>query len=264
MKSMSIEQILQLAFQQAVFDAPPTPSAEWFRQRSAEHSPVKESSGSLWLQFREQFSSALELLIGERPIPWIHQEVEASTKDIVVKQHKRLLGTIPARVLRGDKIGKAAVEITQRPRVGKDGRLVLRVRVTGADFKDGESVEIVMLALPGGDPYIPPSLLTAGKKELLIIDLSPELQRDWHDVNWWEWSELPFRFLLRPRGMRGAAEGEASGLYLYASRSQRRRLSYVFDSIEPITSVVLSILGFYRERNGERQSHIESSGQHNR
>ncbi|MCI0720065.1 MAG: hypothetical protein L0338_14010, partial [Acidobacteria bacterium] len=149
-------------------------------------------------------------------------------------------GVIPACLLL-DRAVETNIEVIRKPTVSKDGRLVLRARVPESHLPKRAKVEVTLLGFPEGNLIGKPLSLLVGEVERLAFELPQELQEAWRGVKHWDWSDLPFRFALRPLTETSEetveiSEGEAAG------SGRRRRLTYVFESTGQIAAKVHSIL----------------------
>lgn len=256
MKPMNVEQILHLMLGQAVEEAPSAPGVEWFLDRLPPR--TAETTSGLepwWKELPERWREVWQALRVALPAPLnlshrtpeLHSVAgDADTGEIIAEQQTPVLGTIPASVLRADRVVEAKVEAMRKPAVARDGRLlILRVRVPESGFHAGESAELVLLAVPEGQPLGSPWLLPLGQEARLAVALPSELEDAWRGFNDLEWENLPIRFILRPSsGTTEVAEGEAA--------SYRGWLSDVFKTIGRLFAPVRSILGVCRARNGAK------------
>jgi hypothetical protein len=244
MKPMNIEQIVQLMLRQTEEEAPPPPSMEWFRERLAARTVEPRPRVEPWLEEQaEKLKRAWEWLREAKPGLLI--EVYTDGPSVGGTDQKiPALGVIPACLLL-DKAVETSVEVIRKPGVSKEGRLLLRARVPESGLKKGAKVEITLLGFPEGNLIGVPLSILVGEVEQLAFELPQELQEAWRGVKHWDWSDLPFRFALRPltetsEEIVEISEGEAAG------SGRRRRLTYVFESIGQIAAKVHSILGVRR------------------
>jgi hypothetical protein len=126
-----------------------------------------------WEKLCEQLQRELKSLFEAKPRELQFGDAAPKKEE---KSQLPALGTIPACVLWGDDVDQVSVEITQKPTIGKDGRLSFGLRVPVSNFKKGEMVELTLLTAPTGDPLGTPMLIPVGKEEQLAFELPPELQ----------------------------------------------------------------------------------------
>lgn len=231
MKSlMTIEQILELAFKGAATQTPPPPPPERFPPGE-----TLEGWQGQWMEVWYKLRDALPTRVDVLPLALAlteggeYGEAAAygeAAGESVSSQPTAPLAVIPALTLRANTHVDARVELTFKPAVSKDGRLVFGVRVSRSGFHpDEKTISLTLLTVPNGERIGSPQLLPLGEEVRIAIDLSPELRLAWQGVDW-KWEELPFRVILRPsnRPVGPEEEGLAAGFtsqnsFAFASRS---------------------------------------------
>ena len=228
---MTIEQILELAFKGAAAQTPPPPPPERFSVGEALETPswLTDWQGhwhEVWQKLRDAVPTRVDVL----PLALALTEggvYGEAAGESVSSQPTAPLAVIPALTLRANTHVDARVELTFKPAVSKDGRLIFGVRVSRSGFHpDEKTISLTLLTVPNGERIESPQLLPLGEEVRIAIDLSPELRLAWQGVDW-KWEELPFRVILRP-GNKSVGPEEKEGLaagftsqnsFAFASRS---------------------------------------------
>lgn len=256
---MRVEQLLQLALQQAENEAPSPPSVKGVRDRLAIPVPPAEPKPVVEPWWKEHIQRVWKKLWEKKPALIQQPATGAGMK--ILRQKRAALATIPACVLRGDTVDDASVEVTIKPGVNDEGHLVLGVQVVGPAFPIGETLELTLLASPEGKPVGQPVVLpaekplVAGKEEQLDLTLPPNLREAWQNIEDWDWSDLPFRFVIRPgRETVEKRGGKADGDNPDEVQNRRRWLADVFGPFERIRGAVQTILEVCRERNSRTRA----------
>jgi len=252
---MTVEQILQFALQQEEKKAPRAPSVEWLRERLAEHTAKPKSRREPWWQGLWQiFRGELEPLLAEKPtlipirvgapkstVSW-WQRFRRWLESLLAKkpvppheeaglmkptQKSTVLRMIPARMLRKDHMYDASVEVTLPPIVDDEGHLILGVRVREMEgiLAPGEILELILLAPPEGKPVGQPLELCVAKEKVLDFELPSDLRKEWQSIKDLDWSDFPFRFVLRPVNETvEVLKGEAAGTQMDDQKEKLKTL----------------------------------------
>jgi len=120
----------------------------------------------------------------------------ADTKQLVESNSPMAL--IPALLIRADEPPREGrIGLFRRPRMSPDGDLVLDVKPGTVSPNPDEHVVLELLAEPDGRRIAASAPLHPDERHTVTFSLPPELKTAWLGVEKLDWSQLPFRFIVR-------------------------------------------------------------------